>query len=113
MAKRDLVRLLVRLFGDPQHVDRLNRNPEKTMKAAKLSPAERKLLASGDERALRAYLGRDAAKANLDRAGLADIIKTSVADIVKTSVADIVKTSIADIVKTSISRTKPTVKPKK
>ncbi len=89
MAKRDVVRLLVRLYGDPKLLDRIHdeKRAEKLMKAAKLSAHERALLASGDEKAIRAYLGQESPKANIVRAGLANIktkTRMPVANIIKT-----------------------------
>ena len=62
MAKRDLVKLLVRLYGDPKLAERMKKNPKAVMKAAKLSAADQEILSSGDEANIRGYLGKEAAK---------------------------------------------------
>jgi hypothetical protein len=62
MSKKALVRLLVRLFGDVAHVEKVRKNPAKTLAAAGLTPAERDLVLSGSDAKLRAYLGADADK---------------------------------------------------
>ncbi len=78
MAKRDLVKLLVRLYGEPKVKARFEKDARKTMKGAKLSAKEQELLASGDEKAIREYLGQDAAKAAIIKSFLATIIQTAV-----------------------------------
>jgi hypothetical protein len=79
MAKKDVVRLLVRLYGDPKLAERLGKDAEKVMKAARLSAQERALLASGDAAAIQAYLGRESVKANIKTKFLAANIKTKTA----------------------------------
>jgi len=81
MAKKDVVRLLVRLFGDPKLADRLGKKKEadKALKNARLSAKERALLASGDADAIRAYLGRESAKANIKTSAALPNIKTKAA----------------------------------
>jgi hypothetical protein len=83
MAKKDLVRLLVRLFGDPAHLDKVKKNPAKALAAAGLSPAERDLVMSRNDAKIRAYLGSEGAKANIkSKTGLANIkSKTGTANI--------------------------------
>ena len=63
MSKKNVVRLLVRLFGDPTHLEKLRKNPAATLAAAGLSPAERELLLSGSDAKIRAYLGADSDRA--------------------------------------------------
>ena len=65
MAKRDLVKLLVKLYGDPKLRQRLEKDAKKTMKAAKLSAKEREILASGDAARLREYLGKEQLKSSI------------------------------------------------
>ena len=65
MAKRDLVKLLVGLYGDPKLKARLEKNASRTMKAARLSAREQELLASGDAAKLREYLGKDTLRAQI------------------------------------------------
>jgi hypothetical protein len=79
MAKRDVVRLLVRLYGDPRLQEKLARDTEKTMKAARLSKKERELLASGDVKAIGRYLGKAAAKTRV--AALSDTLMIGTPDL--------------------------------
>lgn len=62
MAKKDLVRLLVQLFGDPNLHDRIRKNPHAELAKLGLSKRERELILSRDEKALRTYLGKEAAR---------------------------------------------------
>lgn len=74
MAKKDLVRLLVNLFGDPRHLDKVKKDPAGALAAAGLSPAERELVLSRNDAKIRAYLGAEGAKANIkSKTGLANI----------------------------------------
>ena len=68
MAKRDLVRLLVKLYGDPKLRERFEKDPARVIKAAKLSAKERAVLASGDPEAIRAHLGKESLKAQIIQA---------------------------------------------
>jgi len=86
MAKKDVVRLLVRLFGDPRLQEKLAKRPAAVLKSAKLSARERELLASGDEKAIRAYLGQDTVKANVVKTGLTGLVGPDVANVVKTAI---------------------------
>ena len=124
MARKDVVRFLVRLFGDPKLHGKYRRDPKKVAKAAGLDRNERALLASGDEKAIRDYLGGEAVKANVVRSGLApleraaapNVVKSALANVVKASIANVVKSSVANIVKTAVrrpSKPKPKPKPKK
>ncbi len=63
MSKKNVVRLLVRLFGDPRHLEKLRRNPAATLAAAGLTPAESELVLSGSDAKIRAYLGADSDRA--------------------------------------------------
>jgi hypothetical protein len=115
MAKRDVVRFLVRLFGDPVHHGRYRKQPDRVMKAAGLSPSERDLLASGDAAAIRAYLGKESAKTNVVKSGLTNVVKTSATNVVKTAATNVVKTAVTNVVKTAITNVVKTAirKPKK
>jgi len=81
MAKKDVVRLLVRLFGDPKLAERLASEKEaaKVLKNARLSAKERALLASRDPDAIRAYLGRESAKTIIKTGAALPNIKTKAA----------------------------------
>jgi len=94
MAKKDVVRLLVRLFGDPKLQDRMAANAAGVLKTAKLSAKERALILSGDHRAIQAYLGSDAVKAN--------VVKTQLKN-----VANVVKTALKRPRKKSTTAKKP------
>jgi len=112
MAKKDVVRLLVRLFGDPKLHGKYRAAPDKVLKAAGLNKKERTLLASGDEAAIRDYLGRAAAKTNVVKSGLTNVVKAAPTNVVKSALTNVVKSGLTNVVKTSIRRpTKP--KPKK
>lgn len=140
MAKKHVVRLLVRLFGDPALQGKYRKNPRKVAKAAGLSREERELLASGDEAAIRDYLGRSAGLTNVVKSGLAggpnvvksairsggpnvvksaiksggpNVVKSAVTNVVKSSLTNVVKTSVTNVVKTAIRRPKAPKKPKK
>lgn len=78
MAKKDVVRLLVRLFGDPALAERLGSEKEaaKVLKNARLSAKERALLASRDADAIRAYLGREGVQTNIKTSTELPNIKT-------------------------------------
>lgn len=95
------MKLLVQLFGDPDHVRRMKRDPETVMDAAGLDEAENELLRSRDDKAIKAYLGADAASANIKtKAALANIksktsIKGAIANIKSKTTA--VKGEIANI----------------
>ena len=65
MAKKDLVKLLVRLYGDPKLKERFEKDPAKVMKAAKLSAKEREVLASADAEKIRAHLGKEFVKTHI------------------------------------------------
>lgn len=65
MSKKNVVKLLVRLFGDPAHLAKLRKSPAKTLAAAGLTPAERELVLSGNPARLRAYLGAEAERVNI------------------------------------------------
>jgi hypothetical protein len=73
MAKKDVVKLLVQLFGDPDHLKRIQKDPETVMDAAGLDEAENALLRSRNEAAIKSYLGADAASANIKTKALANI----------------------------------------
>jgi hypothetical protein len=62
MARKDLVRLLIQLFGDPALHEEIRKNPEAALGKLGLSKKERELLASRDESAIREYLGKDSQK---------------------------------------------------
>lgn len=62
MAKKDVVRLLIQLFGDPALHDEIRKNPEVALAKLGLSKKERELLASRDENAIREYLGKESQK---------------------------------------------------
>jgi len=112
MAKRDLVELLVRLFGDAELQARWKRDQQKVMRRAGLSKAERELLTAGDEAAIRAYLGKKSRRAVI-KTGAA-VIKTSAA-VIKTSAA-VIKISAVGKKKTKKAPSKkktPARKPKK
>jgi hypothetical protein len=118
MAKRDVVRLLVRLFGDPKLHGAYRQNPQKVLKAARLSAKERALLASGDEAAIRAYLGREAGVTNVVRSGLTNVVKAAKTNVVKTAITNVVKSSITNVVKSALTNVVKTAirrptKPKK
>ena len=109
MAKKDLVRLLVRLFGDPAHLDKVKKNPAKTLAAASLSPAERDLVLSRNDAKIRAYLGSEGAKANIkSKTGLANIkSKTGTANIkTKTAFANIKSKATTGAIKAKTSAIK-------
>ena len=57
------MRLLVRLFGDPAHLEKLRKSPAATLAAAGITPAARELLLSGSDAKIRAYLGSDSDRA--------------------------------------------------
>ena len=78
MAKKDVVRLLVRLFGDPKLHGKYRDDPKKVLKAAGLNRKERELLAAGDESAIREYLGQAGGQTNIVKSGLTNIVKTAV-----------------------------------
>jgi hypothetical protein len=63
MSKKNVVRLLVRLFGEPAYLEKLRKNPGRTLAAAGITPAERELLLSGSDAKIRAYLGADSGRA--------------------------------------------------
>lgn len=63
MSKRSVVRLLVRLSGDPAQLEKFRKRPAAAFAAAGLSPAERELLLSGSDAKIRAYLGSDSDRA--------------------------------------------------
>jgi hypothetical protein len=63
MAKKDLIRLFVRLYGDPRLREKLARDPEGTLKAAGLSKKERELVSRRRGKAITEYLGDEAAGA--------------------------------------------------
>jgi hypothetical protein len=128
MAKKHVVRLLVRLFGDPELQGKYRKNPDKLAKAAGLSRQERELLASGDEAAIRDYLGRAAGVTNVVKSGLAagpnvvksaikaggpNVVKSALTNVVKSGLTNVVKTSLTNVVKTAIRRPKTPKKPKK
>ena len=62
MAKKDLVRLLARLYGDPEAERQFQRDRAKFLLAQKLSPREQRLLVDGDVGGLRSYLGDECDK---------------------------------------------------
>jgi hypothetical protein len=81
MAKKDVVRLLVRLFGDPALHAKMSKDAGKVLASAKLSPKERELVLSGDAEAIRAYLGDDTVKTNVVKTGLkgiTNVVKTAI-----------------------------------
>lgn len=94
MAKKHVVRLLVRLFGDPKLHGKLRDNPKKVLKAAGLSRKERELLATGDEAAIRDYLGQESVKANVVKSGLRGVSTGASPNVVKTAISNVVKTAI-------------------
>jgi hypothetical protein len=117
MAKKDVVRLLVRLFGSPKLHGNYRKNPDQVLTAAGLSPKERALLKSGDEKAIRAYLGTESSKANVVKSGLANVVKsaakkTAGPNMVKTALGpNVVKTALGpNVVKTAIKPTDTTKK---
>lgn len=77
MSKKNVVRLLVRLFGDPAHLERLKRNPAATLAKAGLTPAERDLVLSGSDAKIRAYLGSAADQAAIKAKAVAIKAKTA------------------------------------
>jgi hypothetical protein len=79
MAKSDVVRLLVRLLGDPKLAERLQKDPDGVLARARLSAKERALLAGRDPDAIRAYLGREGARANIKTSAELPNIKTKAA----------------------------------
>jgi len=83
MAKKDVVRLLVRLFGDPALLERLTKDPAKALKSTKLSAKERELLASADSEAIRDYLGRDKVKAVIKSKTELPVIKSKFKAVIK------------------------------
>jgi hypothetical protein len=62
MAKKDLVRLLIQLFGDPQLHERIRKDPEAALGKLGLTKKEIELFQSKDEKAIRDYVGREAGK---------------------------------------------------
>jgi hypothetical protein len=88
MAKKDLVRLLVRLYGDPKLHERLKKDPAKVLGAAGLSAKEQALLRSADAGALREYLGAESAKSVIKNlAGLSVIKASRVGSVIKAKTA--------------------------
>jgi hypothetical protein len=77
MSKKNVVRLLVRLFGDPRHLEKLKKNPEATLAQAGLTPAERELVLSGSDAKIRAYLGSAADQAAIKAKAVAIKGKTA------------------------------------
>ena len=73
MSKKNVVKLLVRLFGDPAHLEKVRRSPAKTLAAAGLTPTERELVLSGNPARLRAYLGAEARRVNIQAKATAAI----------------------------------------
>ena len=63
MSKKNVVRLLVRLSGDPAYLEQLRKSPAATLSASGITPAERELLLSGSDAKIRAYLGTDSDRA--------------------------------------------------
>ena len=62
MAKKDLVRLLIQLFGDPQLHEQIRKDPEAALGKLGLTKKEIELFQSKDEKAIRDYVGREASK---------------------------------------------------
>ena len=75
------MRLLVRLFGDPKLAGKLAtaKLAERVLESAGLSAKERALVASRDADAIRDYLGREGAKANIKTSAALPNIKTKAA----------------------------------
>ncbi len=103
MARKHVVRLLVRLFGDPKLHGKYRKDPKKVLKAAGLNPKERDLLASGDEAAIREYLGRETAKTNVVKSGLTNVVKTGATNVVKSALTNVVKSGLTNVVKSSLT----------
>ena len=82
MAKKDLVRLLARLYGDPVHEARFQQDRAKFLKRTKLSAKERDLVIAGDAEAIRAYLGKESAKTHIVDSALTHIVDTALTHIV-------------------------------
>lgn len=104
MAKKDVVRLLVRLFGDPKLHGKYRAEPKKVLKAAGLNRKERELLVAGDEDAIREYLGRESAKTNVVKSGLTNVVKSASTNVVKSALTNVVKSGLTNVVKTAIRR---------
>ena len=103
MAKKDLVRLLARLYGDPVQQARFRKDRAALLKGARsLAPKEKKLLLDGDPDAVRAYLGKEATKAI--------IVDSEIAHIVDSALAIIVDDALAT--DTTTAKAKKTKKPK-
>lgn len=81
------MKLLVQLFGDPDHLKRIQKDPETVMDAAGLDDAENALLRSRNAAKIKAYLGADAATANIKTKALANIKSKTTA--VKGEIANI------------------------
>jgi len=65
MAKKDLVRLMIQLFGDPQLHEQIRKDPAAALKKLGLTQKEIELFQSRDEKAIRAYVGREASKVTI------------------------------------------------
>lgn len=77
----------MRLFGSPKLHGRYRDDPAQLMKAAGLTPKERALLLSGDEQAIRAYLGDGAGAVNVIKDGLVNVIKEGMVNVIKDATA--------------------------
>ena len=110
MAKKDLVRLLVRLYGDPVAEGQFQKDRAKFLRAAKLAPKEQKLLVEGDVDGLRAYLGSETANAHIVDEQLSHIVDTALAHIVDSALGEgeLVGSVIVD---TAIERARRTKRP--
>jgi len=87
MSKKSLVRLLVKLYGDPKREKKFQGDRKKFVARKNLTKEERAYLVDGDVTGLRQYLGAEADNSHIVDEKLSHIVDSALSHIVDSALA--------------------------